>query len=245
MLNRVLCALCVALAVGLSGCVSEQAIGRYFENRRQDLTDVAHVDFSMANAGALAYVGPMALGGSMYTHPQTAGKPSHTLQLGLGSVRFVGREGFASGLLWFITKWSPDQTVHGPRGRKKLPSGASVGAHLGFVFGVAAEVDVVEAIDFVVGLVGFDLMEDDAAQPAPTPAGATEQAPPAPGDNARAAASDDTASNALHGAPRSDGPSTPSGPRTGARPDGAVSPDDWAAERLPENGSTRTAWGEF
>jgi hypothetical protein len=230
MRNRLLCALGVAtVAAALSGCASEQAIGRYLENRRQDLTDVAHVDFSVANAGALAYVGPMALGGSFYTHPETEGEPSHTLQLGLGSVRFLGRQGTAWGLLWFLSKWNEDEPLAAPRPRKKTPTGSSIGLHLGFVFGAAAEVDALEAVDFVVGLVGLDLMKDDTA-------GTEELEPPAAPDDDEPDETSARPTNATEAEP------APADAAAGAD---AVAPVENPPQSRLDVGDARPSWGAF
>ncbi|MFH1731202.1 MAG: hypothetical protein ABIF82_06090, partial [Planctomycetota bacterium] len=43
----------------------------------------------------------------------------------------------------------------------RAPSGFSAGASVGAVAGVGFEADVLEAIDFVVGLACLDVMEDD------------------------------------------------------------------------------------
>jgi hypothetical protein len=66
----------------------------------------------------------------------------------------------ASGLLWPASKWDEDKPFIGAR-PKRGPSGFSAGASVGAIGGVGAEADVLELIDFVVGLVCLDVMEDD------------------------------------------------------------------------------------
>ena len=147
------------LCCTLFGCAVPNSVGGYFESRRQDLIDVAHVDFGAVNVGAVAYAGPFLLGVDYQTGVKSR-EQSATLQIGLGGPRILGRRGMAAGLLWPASKWNEDEGMTGKR-PKRSPSGFSGGASVGAIGGVGAEADVLEALDFVVGLVCLDVMEDD------------------------------------------------------------------------------------
>lgn len=160
MLKRSLCVLAVTvLCCTLFGCALPNSVGGYFENRRQDLIDVVHVDFGAVNVGAVAYAGPLLVGVDYQTGVKSR-EQSATLQIGLGGPRILGRRGMAAGLLWPASKWDEDKPFIGAR-PKRGPSGFSGGVSLGVIAGVGAEADVLEVIDFVVGLVCLDVMEDD------------------------------------------------------------------------------------
>ena len=148
-----------ALCCTLFGCAVPNSVGGYFENRRQDLIDVAHVDFGAINVGAVAYAGPLLLGLDYQTGLKSR-EQSSTLQIGLVGPRILGRRGMAAGIIWPASKWDEDKPFIGTR-PKRGPSGFSAGASVGAVAGVGAEVDALEALDFVVGLVCLDVMEDD------------------------------------------------------------------------------------
>jgi hypothetical protein len=149
----------VLLGAGAAGCAIPGSVGGYFENRRHDLIDVLHLDASAVNLGAIAYAGPLIVGADYQTGLQTRTR-SDTLQLGLGGWRFFGRKGLAAGLLWPYSRWNEDRSIFGER-PKKAPSGLSVGATVGVVGGLAIEADVLELVDFLVGLTCLDLLEDD------------------------------------------------------------------------------------
>jgi|GEM_PF-2766802 len=160
MSRRALFVLAIILAVLCAdGCALPNSVGGYFENRRQDLIDVLHVDFGAVNVGAVAYAGPLMLGMDYQTGVKSR-EQSSTLQIGLGGPRILGRRGLASGLLWPASKWDEDKPFIGTR-PKRGPSGFSAGLSAGAVGGVGAEADVLEAIDFVAGLACLDLTEDD------------------------------------------------------------------------------------
>ena len=167
------CVLAVALVcAGVLGCAVPGSFSGYLENRRQDLIDVLHVDFSAVNVGAVAYVGPFLAGINYMTGVETR-EQSTTLQLGLGGARILGRKGLATGLLWPSSRWNEDSQIIGRR-PKRAPSGFSVGFSVGAVAGIGAEADALELIDFVLGLFCVDLAEDDediGDEPEPEPAG--------------------------------------------------------------------------
>lgn len=154
------CALAVALAAAfVAGCVSPTSFNGYLEDRRQDLIDVVHVDVSTVNVGAVAYVGPFMLG--LDTQKGLApGERTATVQIGLGGARFDGRDGTAFGIIFPTTRWDEDRPFLGRR-PKKSPGLLAVGVNAGVIFGVGAEADVLELLDFVAGLFCLDLVGDD------------------------------------------------------------------------------------
>jgi len=149
------------LCIGAAGCAVPDSFGGYLQNRRHDLIDVAHVDFSAVSLGPVVYAGPLLAGLNIMTGYETR-TPGGSLQIGLGGPRIQERTGTAAGLLWPASKWDEDQKMLGLR-PKRTPSGFSVGAAVGLVFGVGAEVDVIEAVDFVFGLLCIDIGQDDEA----------------------------------------------------------------------------------
>jgi len=149
----------LAVCVLAAGCAVPGSVGGYLHNRRHDLIDLFHVDFTAVSVGAIAYAGPLIVGANYMTGVRPR-EPSATLQLGLGGPRLLGRKGLATGLLWPYSYWNDDRHLYGER-PKRAPSGLSAGAAVGAVPGVAAEVDALELIDFVAGLCCLDLLEDD------------------------------------------------------------------------------------
>ena len=143
----------------MTGCATPSSFGGYLENRRQDLIDVVHVDFSMVDAGAVVYAGPFMVGLESSSGFKTR-TPSTSLQIGLGGPRIVERSGIAGGLLLPASRWDEDGQIIGKR-PNRTPSGFSVGGTLGVFLGVGAAVDALELIDFAVGLFCLDIMQDD------------------------------------------------------------------------------------
>lgn len=140
----------ILAALCADGCAVPNSVGGYFENRRQDLIDVVHVDFGAINVGAVAYAGPFLLGLDYQTGIKSR-EQSTTLQIGLGGPRMLGRKGLASGILWPASKWDEEKPLIGRR-PKRAPSGWSAGASVGAIGGVGVEADALEVLDFVVGL---------------------------------------------------------------------------------------------
>ena len=73
----------ILAALCADGCAVPSSVGGYFESRRQDLIDVAHVDFGVINVGAVAYAGPFLLGLDYQTGIKSR-EQSSTIQIGLG-----------------------------------------------------------------------------------------------------------------------------------------------------------------
>jgi len=149
----------------VTGCAAPSSFLGYLENRRQDLIDVAHVDIGMIHVGAVAYALPFMVGVEFATGFDRE-SASTNLQIGLGGPRLLEKNGIAGGLLLPATRWDEDKEdgksnkIFGQR-PKRTPSGFSVGAMAGVLLGVGAEVDVLEVIDFVFGLICLDFMADD------------------------------------------------------------------------------------
>lgn len=153
---------CLALLLTIfmaTGCAIPTSVGGYFENRRQDLIDVAHVDIGGISFGAVGYALPFMVGLNYQTGISTR-NDSSMIQIGAGGPRVLGRKGLAAGLLWPASKYNESSGIVGKR-PKRTPSGLSAGAQAGLLVGVGAEADVLEAIDFILGLACVDLAEDD------------------------------------------------------------------------------------
>jgi hypothetical protein len=180
-LGLILAALCA------DGCAMPGSFVGYLHNRRHDLIDVVHVDFGAVNFGAVAYAGPLMVGADYQTGLKTR-EESSTLQLGLGGPRIQGNRGLALGIILPFSRWNGTRPLIGKR-PKRSPSWLSVGASLGAFVGLGAEVDVLEAVDFISGLICLDLMEDDEIlageeKPDPVPEPKPEPKPePAKEDN--------------------------------------------------------------
>jgi hypothetical protein len=156
----------VALAAACAGgCAAPGSVGGYAEARQQDLIDVAHVDFSIVNAGAVAYAGPFMLGLDYLNDLKAPEEPASTLQIGLAGARLKGRQGIAWGIVWPVRRWNADREIVGPR-PKRAPSPAAFGASLGLIVGLGVEADAAELVDFLLGLACLDFMGDDLP-PAP------------------------------------------------------------------------------
>jgi hypothetical protein len=147
------------VVVAVAGCANPGSFGGYMSNRRHDLIDVVHVDVGAINVGAVVYAGPLILGADYQTGLKTR-EESSTLQLGLGGPRIQGNRGLALGIILPFSRWNGTRPLIGKR-PKRSPSWLSVGASLGAFVGLGAEVDVLEAVDFISGLICLDLMEDN------------------------------------------------------------------------------------
>ena len=152
--------LAVVLAcVCAAGCAVPDSFLGYLKNRGHDLTDVLHVDFSAVNIGAVAYAGPFLLGADYITGMETR-SGSTTFRVGLGGCYVESRKGLAAGVIWPSSRWNEDEGIIGRR-PKRAPSGFSAGFSVGLFGGIGAEADLLEAVDFVLGLACIDLTQDD------------------------------------------------------------------------------------
>lgn len=166
----------LALTVA-AGCAAPSSFIGYLENRRQDLIDVAHLDFSVVNAGAVSYIGPFIVGMDWVGGLKT-GNPSSQLQIGLGGPRILDKSGVAAGWILAATYWDDDKKIMGRR-PKRTPSGFSIGGAIGAFVGVLGEFDMIELVDFVAGIACLDPMHDDECL-APSVAPPPPPPPPTP-----------------------------------------------------------------
>lgn len=143
-----------------AGCAVPASFPAYLENRRQDLIDALHVDIGVVNVGAVVYALPF-MAGLDYQTGLRSRTQTDTLQIGLGGPRILGHKGLCAGILFPAAKWDDEKPAIGQR-PKRAPSGFSAGASAGFILGLAVEADAIELVDFVVGLLCLDLMEDDS-----------------------------------------------------------------------------------
>lgn len=140
------------IIASLSGC----AVG-YWADRAADLTDVAHVDLTGWSLGLAANVGPAIAGAHGISGPDGDGL---RFKLGLGGIETSKTSGGQTGLVFPFTKYrstTRGDKVYGTTG----PGLGSVGFDLGAFYGVGAHVDVVELLDFLLGLAGCDILDDD------------------------------------------------------------------------------------
>jgi hypothetical protein len=140
----------------LTGCT-------YTANRLNDLIDVARVDLLSGHVGPLVNVGPFMLGS------ETA--QGGRLSLGLGGFQVASESGQAAGFLvaqsrfnewgrryFLASAYSAGYSAYG----HAAPPWGSVGADVGLGgIGVGAHADVVELLDFVFGIIGWDIAGDD------------------------------------------------------------------------------------
>ena len=149
------------LAPLLSGCATNG--NSYFAQRRADLTDVAHADLVGFSFGIAANVGPAVLG-----HNKVEGfmRKGERIKLGLGGIKTTNLdEGATTGVLVPISRINVD-TQDGQMYSTKDPTWGSIGLDAGFIYGVGIHFDVVEFADFLLGVVGLDIIGDDDQLPA-------------------------------------------------------------------------------
>ncbi len=153
----------VILTTFLPGCASQWA-----RNRRADLTDAFAVSMTGYSLGAQANVGPMGIGLLVFGH-----HGSGSYDLGFGGLASTSRNGLVveAGIPLSLGSLSPTEERAGatesqktPCYRRRFPSMGSIGFEVGLGVGIAVRFDVVEAADFLIGLVGLDLVGDDLAK---------------------------------------------------------------------------------
>ena len=156
-MKRVNQLLCLTLLVAhTSGC----ATTGYWADRRQDLTDVAHVDVTMFSVGVAANAGPAIVG----LH-RTAGScgDGGRVKIGLGGVQAVSTCGQYAGVVFPISRIKEKTRSNGGYGTEAPPWG-SVGLDIGLILGLGVRFDVVELADLVLGLGGIDIIDDDVSK---------------------------------------------------------------------------------
>ncbi len=149
----------------LSGCSS--APYRYVANRLDDLTDVAHVQFSVLDLGFLINAGPFELGTERFGVPFPLLPDAFSLRLGAGGPQIATLDGLGAGIgiplssydqsVYSIYNLSERPASYGTKG----PAWGSVGFGCGLGVGVAFRGDVVEFVDFLLGFFTIDLCGDD------------------------------------------------------------------------------------
>jgi hypothetical protein len=127
----------IPLIAFLAGCSS---ISPYMKDRARDLTDVAHIDVTCMSVGVGVNVGPSLLGFNSVSAPCGDGK---RLKFGLGILSSKAE--------------SRSSSTYG----KTFPPWGSVGGDVGLIFGLSARADVVELVDFFLGIATVDILKDD------------------------------------------------------------------------------------
>ena len=157
-----------AAALAVSGCVTPETLGDYFHYRRQDLIDVAHVDFSLFSYGASIFMTPLVAGCSVETG--WGGGPADVLEIGLGGWRTIERKGVLFGTVlppvYPMMAWRRGRPkIHDPdvldRSQMVGPAPGTLGAHVGLFLGVTVQVSAGELIDLLAGLFCLDPSFDD------------------------------------------------------------------------------------
>jgi len=141
------------LYVTVTGCA-------YLEDRRQDLTDVAHVNGTACGTGIAVNVGPALVG--FYEILGFTRRGGTRAKLGLGGYQQNKEDGEILGVIVpmdFATNLSYKDNFY----KEHSPGWGSVGFDMGLIFGIGARVDVVEALDFILGIFTIDLLNDDSS----------------------------------------------------------------------------------
>ena len=144
--------ICIALVVASTCSCS------YMEARAEDLTEVANVNVSAISAGLGVNAGPAIAG--FYLTGGIFQNHGNRIKLGLGGI-IEERDG---GEYWGVgipLSWSKNYDYQDNIYKKYSPAWGSVGFDLGFLFGIGARVDFVEAVDFVLGIFTIDILSDD------------------------------------------------------------------------------------
>ena len=148
-------AVMMALLPCLAGCATTK---QYFKDRAMDLTDAAHIDLSAMSFGAGVNAGPAVVGLNLVSAPCG---PGFRTKIGLGGIEALRvNEGYA-GLIWPLGDAETKTRSEAGYGRHFPPWG-SVGADIGFIYGISARADAVELVDFLLGLAGVDILKDDS-----------------------------------------------------------------------------------
>ena len=143
--------LLLALVLNLCSCA-------YMENRRKDLTDIANVNATAISAGLAVNVGPLSLG--YFGNSGLLGGSGGRAKIGLGGLVVEEERGAYWGVIYPF-EFLEGETRSDNYYNKNLPAFGSVGIDLGFVLGIGVEVDVVQAVDFLLGIFTIDILGDD------------------------------------------------------------------------------------
>jgi hypothetical protein len=167
------------LVLATPACESIPEDGSYWSNRRKDLTDLAHVDTTELAFGGCLYVGPLTLGAhGIGGIPHKV--PGVRTKFGLGGevTTLVFSDSASTGIIVPLSREhrivdrARAREVDWDRERYRLdddplylrhdPGWASIGLDAGFIYGFGVHFDPWETLDFVLGIVGLDLVGDDA-----------------------------------------------------------------------------------
>jgi hypothetical protein len=127
------------------------------KDRARDLTDVAHIDVTCMSVGVGVNVGPALLGFNSVSAPCGDGK---RLKFGLGIPEGRKVQEFYAGAIWPILSSKAESRSSSTYG-KTFPPWGSVGGDVGLFFGLSARADVVELVDFFLGIATVDILKDD------------------------------------------------------------------------------------
>ena len=127
----------------------------YWENRRQDLTVVAHVDLEGLSFGAMANIS--VISGGLFFQGGPCGTGFRE-KYGLGGTQSTHASGGA--IILGVPLMENSARSRWGYGRD-MPHFASVGVDTGLFFGIGARVDLLELLDFVFGFAMIDIVQDD------------------------------------------------------------------------------------
>ena len=130
----------------------------YLENRRKDLTDIAHLHMTGLSIGAGVHAGPFILG--HFEKDGVKGMPGSRSKLGLGGCIEEHEKGKYSGVIIPYRRMKGMTRSDSVYNSWAPPLGA-VGFDMGFIFGFGARVDAVEILDFILGIFTIDILDDD------------------------------------------------------------------------------------
>lgn len=128
----------------------------YWNNRRHDLTDMAHLRFQKISLGADVNVAHVAVG--FYMQNGTDGEKGYRAKLGLGGIQEVDSSGGIR-FLGFPLSEKESRSAFGYG--ETVPPYGSIGFDTGIFLGIGARVDLFEMLDFFLGFAYIDLVEDD------------------------------------------------------------------------------------
>lgn len=150
----------IAAVVLLSTGCTLAPVGSWTYNRGADLTDAAHLRWSYVGEEAVVNVGPVVLGGGTLSDFFGNGDGVRE-QLGLGCYLDKNEGGTCRGLLYPFSSYSGKCRSRVGYGASR-PAWGSMGVDIGYFVTVGARLDAVELLDFVLGLVEIDMLDDDA-----------------------------------------------------------------------------------
>ena len=128
----------------------------YWDNRRNDLTDTAHIHVDKTSGGITANISALSLG--VYGVGDNMGGKGDRFKLGLGGLQKTKVDGNINGIGFPLeeynarSKWKYGYTT---------PPYASIGFTTGAFFSLGVKADALEFVDFILGFFMLDIMSDD------------------------------------------------------------------------------------